>query len=147
MVVRRVLFVCAGNQCRSPMAEAFFKRLIDCQQDVEVSSAGLYGDGWLPPSRKAVAVMAKRGVDISHVRSNKLSRKLAARSDIIVTMEAEQRDIIKRLYNHSKVFTLREIAGGSGDIADPLGAPISLYEQCASEIERCLSQGVEKMLA
>jgi protein-tyrosine-phosphatase len=146
-VVRRVLFVCAGNQCRSPMAEAFFKRLIGCQQDVEVSSAGLYGGGGLPPSRKAVAVMAKRGVDISQVRSKKLSRKLAAKSDIIVTMEEEQRDIIKRLYNYSKVFTLREIAGGSGDIADPLGAPISLYEQCANEIEHCLHQGVEKILA
>jgi len=146
-VVKRVLFVCAGNQCRSPMAEAFFTNMIACQQDVVVSSAALYGDEGMPPSRKAVAVMAKRGVDISQVRSKKLSRKLAAKSDIIVTMEEKQRDVVKRLYSHSKVFTLKEIAWESGDIADPLGASIDIYEQCANEIERCLSKGVEKILA
>ncbi len=146
-MVKRVLFVCAGNQCRSPMAEAFFMNMIARQQDVEVSSAALYGDEGMPPSRKAVAVMAKRGVVISKVRSKKLSRKLAAKSDIIVTMEEKQRDVVKRLYSHSKVFTLKEIAEESGDIADPLSAPINIYEKCANEIERCLSKGVEKILA
>ena len=145
-MVRRVLFVCAGNQCRSPMAEALFKKMIYGQQGIEVSSAGLYGDDGLPPSRKAAAVMAKRGVDMSQVRSRKLSHKLVAQSDIIVVMEEEQRDAVKMLYGHSKVFTLREIAGVSGDIADPLGAPINIYEECANEIERCLAQGIDKIL-
>jgi protein-tyrosine-phosphatase len=128
------------------MAEAIFRNMVGCEKDIEVSSAALYGDSDMPPSRKATAVMAKRGLDITLMRSRKLNRKIVENADVIVTMEAEQRDIIKEQYGHSNVFTLREIAGERGDIADPLGSPLDIYEKCANEIERCLACGLNQIL-
>jgi protein-tyrosine-phosphatase len=128
------------------MAEAIFRNMVDCKKDIEVSSAALYGYSDMPTSRKATAVMAKRGLDITSMRSRKLNRKIVDNSDIIVTMESEQRDIIREQYGHSNVFTLREIAGERGDIEDPLGSPLAVYEKCADEIERLLARGLNRIL-
>ena len=67
----RILFVCLGNICRSPLAEAAFRGEAERRGlEVEVESAGT-GD-WhvgLPPDRRAVAVAARNGVDIAHLRA------------------------------------------------------------------------------
>ncbi len=64
----RILFVCTGNTCRSPMAEGLCRSFLGhfrLQEEVEVASAGLNAMAGGPASREAVAIMAERGIDLS----------------------------------------------------------------------------------
>ena len=87
----KVLFVCLGNICRSPLAEAAFRA--EAQRrglDVEVDSAGT-GD-WhagQPPDRRAIAAAGRNQVDISHLRARQVTRGDFERFDHIVALDEE----------------------------------------------------------
>ena len=86
-----VLFVCLGNICRSPLAEAAFRREVErLGLDVEIDSAGT-GDWHVgrPPDRRAQAVALKHGVDISHLRARQVSADDFRRFDHIVALDEE----------------------------------------------------------
>lgn len=83
-----MLFVCTGNQCRSPMAEAMLRRVVEGRCDLEVASAGTVGDGTPPPDH-AAAVMAGMGVDIAGRRSRRLSAEDLAGADLVVAMSSQ----------------------------------------------------------
>lgn len=96
---RSVLFVCLGNICRSPLAEAALreeaKRL---GMDVEIDSAGT-GDWHIghPPDRRAIAVARRNGVDISHLRARLVTADDFRRFDHIVALDAENFANLKRM--------------------------------------------------
>lgn len=79
----KVLFVCTGNICRSPMAEVLFAHMAP---DAEVSSAGTMDWSGQPAHEYAIAAMAERGLDLSAHRSRRLSEYLVDESDLIVVM-------------------------------------------------------------
>ncbi|WP_419845337.1 hypothetical protein [Candidatus Poriferisocius sp.] len=79
----KVLFVCTGNICRSPMAEVLFAHMAP---DAEVSSAGTMDWSGQPAHEYAIAAMAERGLDLSAHRSRRLSEYLVDESDLIVAM-------------------------------------------------------------
>ncbi len=86
-----VLFVCLGNICRSPLAEAAFRREAErLGLDVEADSAGT-GEWHIgrPPDPRAVAVAARNGVDISHLRARQVTPADFDRFDRIVALDAE----------------------------------------------------------
>jgi protein-tyrosine phosphatase len=86
-----VLFVCLGNICRSPLAEAAFRAEAErLGLDVEVDSAGT-GDWHIghPPDRRATAVAAKNGVDISHLRARQVTAEDFYRFDHVVALDAQ----------------------------------------------------------
>jgi protein-tyrosine phosphatase len=81
-----VLFVCTGNQCRSPMAAALLRsHLGSLAPSIEVASAGLVSEG-VPPPRPAIDSMAGIGVDISAHRSRMICPAMIADSDLVVGM-------------------------------------------------------------
>jgi len=86
-----VLFVCLGNICRSPLAEAAFRGEAErLGLDVQVDSAGT-GD-WhigLAPDRRALTVAKKNGVDISHLRARQVSAQDFFEFDYIVALDAQ----------------------------------------------------------
>jgi protein-tyrosine phosphatase len=94
-----VLFVCLGNICRSPLAEAALRREAGrLGLDVKIDSAGT-GDWHIghPPDRRAAAVALRNGVDISHLRARQVSPQDFMRFDYIVALDAQNLADLKRM--------------------------------------------------
>ena len=136
----RVLLVCTGNICRSPIAHGLLsersKRLLG--GEVEVRSAGTWAGGG-PATPEAVAAAADLGVDISGHRSTRFTRDLANWADLIITMTAEQSAEVRSEAPEAdgKTFTLKELVRETPadlDVADPLGLDASSYAEIAREI-------------
>ncbi|MFO7154199.1 MAG: low molecular weight protein arginine phosphatase [Caldicoprobacter oshimai] len=155
--MKTVLFVCTGNTCRSPMAEALFKDLAKKNglDDIKVMSAGLAaieGDSATP---QAIEVMERRGVDLSDHRARNVDASLVEEADLILTMTDRHKSILSSMYPEaaSKIHVLKEyVEGGSvkGELAqilDPFGQPVEVYESCARELEEALTKLIEKLKA
>ena len=96
---KSVLFVCLGNICRSPLAEAAFRREAErLGLDVEADSAGT-GDWHVggPPDRRAIAVAARNGVDISGLRARQVGPADFGRFDYIVALDAQNLRDLRRM--------------------------------------------------
>ncbi len=129
--MKRVLFVCAGNTCRSPMAAALASDLLGATARVE--SAGTSADNGAEATRDAIQVMSERGLNIGAHRSRPLSAVKLADYDIVVAMTPE---IGQRLRDKGvPAPKLHSLA-----IPDPLGQGVETYRATALAIERELKR-------
>lgn len=141
----KLIFVCTGNTCRSPMAEAIYKNL-DRESDVKVLSRGLVVLFSEPINPKADVVLRKHDLETS----NHVSRGLKA-SDIddktlILTMtEAHKSKIIDDYPRAMNVFTITEYVGEEGDVVDPYGGSLVEYEECYVELARLVKKTLYKI--
>lgn len=145
----RVLFVCLGNICRSPLAEAVFRHLVENRRDdarFVVDSAGTsnYHEGDAPDPR-AAEVARRRGITLGgHARQ--LEREDLERFDYVVAMDATNLADVQQLARGVKpgaeVCLLREFdpdAGGDLDVPDPYFGGPQGFERVQDIIERsCL---------
>lgn len=115
-MIRRILVVCIGNICRSPMAEGLLKRALP---DMQISSAGLDALVGYGADPIAVQIMSEQGIDISAHRARALTDALTRGSDLILTMDIQQQQHISTGYPYTrgKVFRLGEFM--KQDIPDP----------------------------
>lgn len=136
---RRVVLVCTGNTCRSPLAEALLRQALGAQglADVEVMSAGTGAWEGAPASEGAYLVGLERGLDLSAHRARLITGELVAASDLILTMARHHRARILELGGGNQVHLLGEYAGRSGaneEVADPFGADLEIYRQTRDEL-------------
>jgi len=149
--MKRILAVCTGNICRTPMAKALLQREVaqaGLSGRVSVDSAGIYAVAGGKASRGSVNAMAERGLDITDHRAKQLDFRLMEKADLILVMEESQRRSIFVNWPQAlrKTFLLSEMAGEHADVADPYGMAQAEYDRTAVIIEDYVSQGFPEIL-
>lgn len=139
--VQSVLFVCKGNICRSPLAEAYFQSLVEKEgRHMTVRSAGLETTPGKPAHAKAKAVALQYRLSLDEHATTQVHKELLEQSDLIIVMEIVQKDRIQRLYPRSKgkvVLLGRFDSVGSLEIADPYSGTSEDFHSCFQQVSRC----------
>lgn len=145
-----VLFVCTANVCRSPMAAAVFQRFLQKRPDAgewRVASAGTWALDGEAAASKAQEVMRRRGLDISHHRSQSVSPELLRRFSLILVMERGHKEALRVEFPAlaGRIFLLNEMIGLRFDIPDPVGGSLADFDDTAAEFERIFEHGFPRI--
>jgi protein-tyrosine-phosphatase len=157
----RILFVCTGNTCRSPMAEGILKKMLKDKGvgNLEVASAGTHGLPKAPASLFAMQVAGQRGIDLSKHRSRCLTPEMIEQADLVLAMSPEHLEYINRIEGVAghKAYLLRVFyradpasnkapQGGVLSIEDPIGGSPEDYQRSFREIEEEIKRIFPKIL-
>lgn len=133
---KKVLIVCTGNTCRSPMAEGRLRaelRRKGLDEQIEVGSCGIYAREGSLPTAEAILTLKNDEISIEGFRSHVCRRQDVIFADLILVMGEEHERFISTLYPPAKdrIITL--------GVEDPIGRPIESYQKCYESIREKIS--------
>ncbi len=147
----KIIFVCTGNTCRSPMAEYLLKEMLSEEQlnKWEILSAGIHTYPDSPGNKKMYQVLSEEGIEVEEHLSRQLTEELIQETDLILTMTEAQKKYVKQIIeeaNNIRLFTLNEFTGNNGiNIDDPFGQPLDVYREARNKIKKSLEKLVKIM--
>jgi len=142
---KSVLFVCTGNTCRSPMAEALFRAAVAGRDDFEVGSAGVAATPGAPASEATRELLATRGIELDGFASRPVEPALIERATHVFAMTAAHLDSLITMFpeHEDKLYLTCEFAdipgrGVGADVPDPIGSGSSAYAAVAEALDQAI---------
>ncbi|KUO61971.1 MAG: hypothetical protein APF84_04880 [Gracilibacter sp. BRH_c7a] len=141
----KILFVCTGNTCRSPLAQGLATHYLP--ESFEISSSGISAYEGQPVSENAVQALKEKKIDIRNNKAVKLHEKLLRDADYVFAMTKKHEHYLVNAYPEfrSKITRLGDFVGCNKDISDPWGGSLDDYKDCAKELEEMLLILAEKL--
>jgi len=148
----RILFVCTGNTCRSPLSEAIARKIAIERglTDVEAMSAGTISHDGAPASDGSLLVGLERNMDLGGHRAQTLNRDLVRQADLILAMGPHHLERIEALGGAGRSYLLSDYAShgaSSRPISDPIGAELDVYRATADELEEEIRRVLDRITA
>ncbi|MDG0843951.1 low molecular weight protein arginine phosphatase [Staphylococcus equorum] len=138
----RIIFVCTGNTCRSPMAESIAKAKMP---DYTIESRGVFALDGQPTSQNTMSIINEHRLPLPHNAKRFTVEDLNA--DLILTMSQSHKETIQQLYGESgKVFTITEYVQREGEITDPYGGTVYDYNKIYNELNLLIDTLKNKIL-
>ena len=147
-----IIILCTANMCRSPIAEALLLQKLQQRTDTSdwrVESAGTWTITGRPVAPKSQEVMQRLyGFDLSAHRSRLVSRTLLRRFDLILVMEAGQKEAIQVEFPElaSRVYLIYAMVGKVHNVNDPIGGTTVDFEDTAHELDDLLTRGLDRII-
>ena len=140
---KKILFVCTGNTCRSPMAEAILRSKIKKQKIKwwDVSSCGIFAEVGGSVSPLSMQALEEAGFTLAKFAPKQLSQSAIDKSYAVICMTEKQKQIIEGC---GIVFCIKELCGF--DVPDPYGQDITVYRATRDMLARACDIIIEKII-
>ncbi|HAL09880.1 MAG TPA: low molecular weight phosphatase family protein [Staphylococcus sp.] len=132
----KIVFVCTGNTCRSPLAEAIAK---DLKPNYDIQSRGISAFNGTPISMQSMEIIVTNNLPVPGTAQQFSEEDLDA--DLILTMTEAHKSILESRFTHENIHALKHyVKGEKGDVLDPYGQPQNIYQNTYEELSMLIKE-------